>query len=346
MSSRVGCLSPGLNCLKLRGRRNAEPRALETAPANAYRKQSRFSIDHLPFTAIPEVALSPMNILKSLANPRRSHSAPKHKGNALHQLAMGSLCCLVLFATTGCQNPAYKLVPEKKAVQPVAIGQVQADTSLSSVLQTVIIYHGPGSWKREALWDQYVVELTNIGSNALEITGFILIDYEGTELTVGLEPWALEDASREREKYFSVHLSQFQRGALGGTLTVGLMVGGATAYAIVGAAGSAVGGSAIIGASGLAIVVVAPAFFGYTMYKDHSNRKKVEAIFEALSFDYPVSIAPQETLGGSLFFPIAPSPLELVINYTLDGTQHQLHIDLSLLKGLHMNPDTEAKTSE
>jgi hypothetical protein len=52
--------------------------------------------------------------------------------------------------------------------------------TLEANLASVITDGGPGSWKREAFWDEYVVTLHNTGEQPLQVASVTLVDFAGT----------------------------------------------------------------------------------------------------------------------------------------------------------------------
>src|SRR5271166_6506687 len=86
---------------------------------------------------------------------------------------------------------------------------------------TLISYGGPGSWKREALWDEYVVTLVNHGERPLTIDSATLADSAGTPYAPGSDPWALEKQSKKLEKQYRKNGQAFVRAAGPGVLIVG-----------------------------------------------------------------------------------------------------------------------------
>ena len=75
-------------------------------------------------------------------------------------------------------------------------------------LATLIVFKGSGSWKREARRDEYVVKLTNLGTQPLGIDQVELIDTLGHPQIPGSEPWKLEKLSSTNwDKYGKTGLS-------------------------------------------------------------------------------------------------------------------------------------------
>jgi hypothetical protein len=64
------------------------------------------------------------------------------------------------------------------------------------VVKAVIVYKGPGSWKKEACWDEYVVTVSNRGGDPLVLTDASLHPNEGEPTKPGDNPWQLEKIGR------------------------------------------------------------------------------------------------------------------------------------------------------
>jgi hypothetical protein len=170
-------------------------------------------------------------------------------------LITAAVIAVVLGCQYGCVATKYKLA--KKNTPPVQLLNIAfpPSTPLQPTLATLISYGGPGSWKREALWDEYVVTLENHGERPLTIDSAMLADSAGTPYAAGSDPWALEKQSKKLEKQYRDHGEAFLRAAGPGVLIVG--VGAATASA---AAGSTVLVSAGVVGAAVATVVVLPVY--------------------------------------------------------------------------------------
>ena len=122
---------------------------------------------------------------------------------------------------------------------PAAVLNYTADVSaLELKLASVIVYQGPGSWKQDALWDEYVVGLTNRRSVPVDIESVVIIDPLGEKQVPGTDPWALEQLSEANwEKYARVGMYVLGAGAAGQTLGLGvysyLLGGGAAAGLLI-----------------------------------------------------------------------------------------------------------------
>jgi hypothetical protein len=81
-----------------------------------------------------------------------------------------------LLCLCGCVATKYKLA--KKGAPPPQLLSVDFPPAppLQPTLSTVISYRGPGTWKREALWDEYVVTLENRGDQPVTVDSATLAD--------------------------------------------------------------------------------------------------------------------------------------------------------------------------
>jgi len=104
------------------------------------------------------------------------------------QIAASTLVLVVAAALAGCVTRGYKLAP-KDAPAATALNLPAAQPSVDATLQTVIVYKGPGSWKREAYWDEYVLTIANRGAVPLTITSAALHPTEGEPVAPTLGSW-------------------------------------------------------------------------------------------------------------------------------------------------------------
>jgi len=177
-----------------------------------------------------------------------------------------------------------------------------------STLAALITYGGPGSWKREALWDEYVVTLENRGERPLTIDSATLAGSAGTPYAAGSDPWALEKQSKKLEKQYRDRGEAFIRAAGPGVLIVG--AGAATVSA---AAGSSALISAGVAGAAIAAVVVLPVYYLTVFGINHHNKKAVMTEFKRRRLPLPLTLAPGENRTGSLFYPMVRMPSSLAL---------------------------------
>lgn len=245
-------------------------------------------------------------------------------------LALGTIGTILL---TGCVSAKYKMAPVKSPAPP-SLGLKAVSPVGSATLHAVIVFHGPGSWKKDAYWDEYVVSVTNDGVQPLTVNTPILCGDDNEKLFAGAVPWPVERISRQRLKVAKRTGRNIMLGA------------GATA-AWVGSAALIASNITIWGGvtSGSAMAAGAVGFVGIPLVALGSGvrtlmaRNAIEKQFERRRFRVPVTLPPGATHSGSLFFPITPAPRQLSLRcLAQDGTVQELVIDLSQLADLHLAP--------
>jgi hypothetical protein len=200
-------------------------------------------------------------------------------------------------------------------------------------VREMIVFKGPGSWKREARWDEYVVQLKNSGTESLVIQSAELIDVLGEPQMPGSDPWALEKLSYTNWDLYG------KKGLylLAGAGAVLVFAGAATAIGLgaVLSGGAAAGGAVAV----LNIIpVVAILDIAVVAAMNRSNKSKVFAEFSRRRLELPVTIAPAEERTGSWFFPMTPAPRELVVRAQTGGEHVVLRLPLPELAKLHLKP--------
>lgn len=238
---------------------------------------------------------------------------------------------LVLCFQCGCVATKYKLAKKNTPpVQPLNIA-FPPSSPLQATLAALISYGGPGSWKREALWDEYVVALENHGEGSLTIDSALLADSAGTIYAPSSDPWALEKQSKKLEKQYRDRGEAFIRVAGPGVVIVG--VGAATVSA---AAGSTVFVSAGVVGAAMATIVVLPVYYATVLGINHHNKKAVMTRFNRRRLPLPLTLAPGETRTGSLFYPMVRSPSSLTLHGSTDTGSAMSVLPLEFLHELHV----------
>ncbi|MBV8342328.1 MAG: hypothetical protein JO173_08095 [Gammaproteobacteria bacterium] len=229
----------------------------------------------------------------------------------------------------GCVASKYRLA--KKDTPPAQVlGIAFPDAApLQATLASLITYGGPGSWKREALWDEYVVQLVNQGDRPLTVDAATLLDFKGTSYAAGSDPWALEKQSRELERQYRDHGEAFLRTAGPGVAIVG-------AGAVAGPAATAAIVSPVVAGAAIAAVVVLPVYYVSVLGINHHNRNAVMAEFGRRRLALPLALAPGETRTGSLFFPMVRGPGSLALHGTGESAATTATLPLGFLSALHV----------
>lgn len=254
---------------------------------------------------------------------------------SLRSCATAAALGAAVLALCGCVTRGYQLAP-KNTPPPEVLRLEAARPPIEAAVRQVIVYHGPGSWKREAYWDEYVVSLTNQGPTPLTIEAAVLHDQQGAPIEPGIDPWTLERLSK---KWWETNAAR-QTGTyvvLGAGTAAGAGVAMVSAYSgLWGASVSA--GTAAAGTVGAVAAVTLPLVAVGTVVANVHSKHKVEAEFTRRRLALPLTLAPGQTAHGSLFFRITPGPQRLVLRGRAADQPCDATISLALLAGLHLAP--------
>ena len=214
------------------------------------------------------------------------------------------------------------------------------DQNVSAKLIWVIVRDGPGTWAKNADWDEYLVNVVNESGESIQITGVTIVDSLRVRQVNNADYKELVDESYETTKRYKNSNLKVKAGIGIGTVVA---VGGATmlgagalttaaAPAIIMSGGAGLGAVAVTG--GLLVLVPAVVGIGTVRYL---NRKKVSKEIEKRHTALPVDIKSHEDLFLDIFFPLAPSPIQLEITYVIAGVKETLVVNTSeALNGLHL----------
>lgn len=253
------------------------------------------------------------------------------------------MVALIALFFTGCVSSKYKLAAKQTppavmlhlSAAPAASAPENVPTpAVEATVESVIVFGGPGSWKRAAYWDEYVVSLANHHADALILEEAALTDFQGAIASPGKNPWELERESRNRTAQL--------RSTAGNILHLGA---GMVGSGLVGMASGAVVGPVVLGSSwfgpviegaATGLVAAVPVYIASSVYLNVSRKHDVEAEFKKRDLHLPTSLAPGETIRGSLFFRISPGPRQLMLRYRIGNETREAIIDLAPLSSLHL----------
>jgi hypothetical protein len=203
---------------------------------------------------------------------------------------------------------------------------------LQATLTTLIAYGGPGSWKREALWDEYVVTLRNSGDQPLVVSAASLVDHTGIAHAPGTDPWKLEDENKALCKEYDRVGVAFVKSATPAVLTIGGIAAGSAALA---AATSTSTVTVTILQGPLATITV-PTYLIGRVIANHEDRADIEDEFRLRRLALPLTLAPGQTRVGCLFFPMVPNPRSLGLRWSTGPANGESVLPLDFLHGLHV----------
>ena len=231
------------------------------------------------------------------------------------------MCLLV-----ACTSPKYKTAGKNTPpARELAVSFPPAQ--LAATLNTVITFGGPGSWKREAFWDEYVVTLHNDSAEPLQVASATLVDYAGESRFTGDDPWTLERDSKSLERRYKDAGMAFVRIAAPRVL-VAAVEPPAVAAAGVGAAGAT--------AAATATAVALPVYGLTILGINRHNKAAIKAEFNRRRLPLPISLAAGESRTGSLFFPMVPNPRSLALEWSNESGNEDSLLSLDFLHGLHV----------
>ena len=238
--------------------------------------------------------------------------------------------CLLVCVLIGCGGTGLVKHPQPppSLLQPLAQA---ADAQLAASLDWVIVRGSPGTWAKNADWDEYQLRLRGTGSAPLQVTDVVVFDSHGVALAPQTDRKSLVAASRKVvQRYKEVGLesrSGMSGKALATTgLGTGLGVGGAIA---AGGGYAAIAGAAVF-------VAIAPVFLIVGSVRGVRNHQVNQEIARRRT-QLPLPLAASQEQPLDLFFPLAPSPQKVQITYTDAQGEHVLMIDTqAALAGLHL----------
>ena len=223
-----------------------------------------------------------------------------------------------------------------KEPQPLAGGEALvtgSDDRLSASLDWVIVRDGPGTWAKNADWDEYLVTVRNHSDEPVVVTSVTVTDSSETRHNSIASRKKLVKASRQTARRYKGDGIKVKAGVGGGAL---LVTGVLSANVGMGAGAAAVYGSSAAAGAAAGALVLAPVLVVGGVLKGVNNGKVNDEI-ELRHTKLPVRVESGSARAFDLFFPIAPSPLHVLIDYTDATGDYTLVLDTSAaLNGPHL----------
>lgn len=222
--------------------------------------------------------------------------------------------------------------------QPFAVTQSLAGSSdqrLAATLDWIIVRDGPGSWAKNADWDEYLMRAQNRGDQALIITQVSVTDSLGTRIRPGRDRKQLVRGAKNAVHRYQDDGLKVKAGAGAGTLVAAGAITGATTIATVTVVGPfALGEAGAVAASGG--LLLAPVLAVGGIMRSVNNGRVSEQIESRQSY-LPVVLQADEQISLDIFFPLTPSPQQIEVRYADATGDHTLVIDTrDVLRGLHL----------
>jgi hypothetical protein len=241
---------------------------------------------------------------------------------------------LMVVGVTGCQSsPQLVKGDVQKPVTPLAFTAEAGSVELA--VTGLIAYDRPGSWVKQAYWDEYNVRVENHRLEPIVIEEIILGDVLDRSIAPGIDPWVLEKMGHEHEQYLKslcasvdVYQSAHPPSDLAKT------TGAATALTAVALTGPA---APLLVGSGVAIMVVAatPVALVDHAFFASQKRERVLAEFNRRRLSLPIQLEPGTSVAGSVFFPLTPGPERLTMRGRAGEVPVEVAVALPGLEALH-----------
>ena len=243
---------------------------------------------------------------------------------------------LMLAALSGCGGT--KVLKEP---QPLAVDEALAavsDGNVSATLDWVIVRDGPGTWAKNADWDEYLISVRNDSAGPLSVSAITVTDSSGHQHGTVPSRKKLVKASKATAKRYKGEGIKVKAGVGGGAM---LATGLVSANVAMGAGAAAAYGSTAAAGAAAGALVLAPVLVVGGVVKGVNN-SKVNNEIERRQTSLPLQIEPGAARSFDLFFPIAPSPGEVRITYSDSTGEHTVVVDTrSALDGLHLAAEGE-----
>ncbi len=251
------------------------------------------------------------------------------------------MTCALVIVLTGCGGAKVLKKPEPlKTTQPLAVA---SGPRLAITLDWVIVRAGPGTWAKNADWDEYLLRFKNLTDSPMQITNVWVYDSLGIQTNRQLDRRALVKGTKGTKRRYRDSDIKVKAGmGTGKMLAAGAAVGVVGYGLALGAAapsfgaGAAAGGG--VGAAG-AVLLAAPviAFLGI---KKGVNNSKVNSEIIRRQTVLPLALPSSDEVSAKLFFPLSPSPTHVEVIYTDTEGEYRLVIDTQeALDGLHLVPE-------
>jgi len=213
-----------------------------------------------------------------------------------------------------------------------------SNEEIDATLHWVIFRDGPGSWARNVDWDEYQLVINNNNDFSLQLTGISVVDSLGARIEPLQSRRELVRATREVIGRYEDDGLEVRAGFSGATL-IGTSVAGAGTLSALGS--SLALGSTAAGVGFLAVFAAVPVLATGGVVRS-VNRSRVNEEIERRQTVLPISLSAGEERLLHVFFPLAPSPRRILVEYENESGQHTLSIDTTeVLEGLHLSePDS------
>jgi len=305
-----------------------------------------YQAENLHIGVTDELALQEiqMDNITKRQNTQRITGERARSSKFTRQIRATVALTLAFLCLAGCGGA--KVLKEPKSLELQGALVVESDSRLTAGFDWVIVRDGPGTWSKNADWDEYLFRLHNASDSEISIESVNIYDSLNTRITSSARRRDLIKGSKAASKRYKAEGLKVKAG-LGGTGLVA--VGGATYVAGMSAGAALFAGGATGAAAGVAVVgalVAAPVLVVGGIFRGVNNHKVTSEIANRHT-DLPLALSAGNDAALDLFFPLSPSPGKIEINYSDANGAHQLTIDTAVaLAGLHLRAAEQAQASD
>ena len=247
-----------------------------------------------------------------------------------------ALACTVMLS--GCGGT--KVLKESQPIQTTRPLATVSDQQVTAILDWVIVRDGPGTWAKNADWDEYLLRVSNLSDQPIQVTRVIVVDSLNTRIESQPGRKQLVKGSKKTARRYKESGIKVKAGRGAGTMIVAgaamTAIGVGAVYSAVGAgimSGATVGAGTTTAVSGLMLLGPALAVGGIVR---GVNNSAVNNQIEQRQTVLPLEVSASEELTLDVFFPLAPSPGMVEVRYSNANGENTLIIDTSsALDGLH-----------
>ncbi len=202
-------------------------------------------------------------------------------------------------------------------------------------LDWVIVRGGPGTWAKNADWDEYLIRVRNRGDEYPTDYKYRRNGLPGYRHRPSESRKQLVKGTKAAGRRYKGAGLNAKAGAGAGTLMVAGAVTGAAAIS-VGSAIALVGRTELIAGAALGGLVLAPALAVGGIFRGVNNSKVGNQI-ESRQTRLPIVLQKDEDKGLDFFVPMTPSPQQIEMTYVDSRGDHILVVDTrAALEGLHL----------
>jgi len=254
-----------------------------------------------------------------------------------------ALVCVLMLS--GCGGT--KVLKEPQPIQTTQPLATESDQRVTAILDWVIVRDGPGTWAKNADWDEYLLRVSNLSDQPIQVTRVIVVDSLDTRIESHPKRKQLVKGSKQTTRRYKDSGIKVKAGRGAGTMLVAgaavtvIGVAAASAVATGAALSGAAAGATSAGAAVGGLLLLGPALAVGGIVRGVRN-SAVSKQIEQRQTVLPLELSAGEELPLNVFFPLAPSPGMVELSYTDATGQHSLIIDTSTaLNGLHIGEPKE-----